>query len=99
MQNILRRPILLVQMCPIRYPMLLMDMLPRFVFWIPRQVKLKSIVAAHDVGKAVNPLSCEGQIEGGVVMSIGFALREKYPIDENCKPISKYGSLGLFPCT
>ena len=48
------------------------------------------------VGKAVNPLSCEGQIEGGVVMSIGFALREHYPIDENCKPIDKYGSLGLF---
>ena len=41
------------------------------------------MVAAHDVGKAVNPLSCEGQIEGGVVMSIGFALREHYPIDEN----------------
>ena len=37
-----------------------------------------------------------GQIEGGVVMSIGFALREHYPIDENCKPIDKYGSLGLF---
>lgn len=29
-------------------------------------------------------------------MSIGFALREHYPIDENCKPIDKYGSLGLF---
>lgn len=58
--------------------------------------KLEEIVAAHDVGKAVNPLSCEGQIEGGVVMSMGFALREKYPIDENCKPIEKYGSLGLF---
>ncbi len=54
------------------------------------------IVAAHDVGKAVNPLSCEGQIEGGVVMSMGYALREQYPIDENCKPIEKYGSLGLF---
>ncbi len=54
------------------------------------------IVAAHDVGKAVNPLSCEGQIEGGVVMSMGYALREQYPIDENCKPIVKYGSLGLF---
>ena len=54
------------------------------------------MVAAHDVGKAVNPLSCEGQIEGGVVMSMGFALREHYPIDENCKPIDKYGSLGLF---
>ena len=58
--------------------------------------KIEEMVAAHDVGKAVNPLSCEGQIEGGVVMSIGFALRERYPIDENCKPIDKYGSLGLF---
>ena len=45
--------------------------------------KIEEMVAAHDVGKAVNPLSCEGQIEGGVVMSIGFALREHYPIDEN----------------
>ncbi len=58
--------------------------------------KIEKMVAAHDVGKAVNPLSCEGQIEGGVVMSMGFALREKYPIDENCKPIEKYGALGLF---
>ncbi len=58
--------------------------------------KIEKIVAAHDVGKAVNPLSCEGQIEGGVVMSMGYALREKYPIDENCKPVDKYGALGLF---
>ena len=57
--------------------------------------KIDRMIAAHDVGKAVNPLSCEGQIEGGVVMSIGFAVREKYPIDENCKPIEKYGSIGL----
>lgn len=58
--------------------------------------KIDRMIAAHDVGKAVNPLSCEGQIEGGVVMSIGYAVREKYPIDENCKPIEKYGSIGLF---
>lgn len=58
--------------------------------------KIKKMVAAHDVGKAINPLSCEGQIEGGVVMSMGFALTEKYPIDENCKPTAKYGTLGLF---
>ena len=57
--------------------------------------KLKRIVAAHDVGKAVNPLSCEGQIEGGVVMSIGFALTESYPVVD-CKPTAKYGALGLF---
>ena len=62
----------------------------------PKTGRVEQMVAAHDVGKAVNPLSCEGQIEGGVVMSMGFALRERYPINENCKPIDKYGSLGLF---
>ena len=58
--------------------------------------KIKKMVAAHDVGKAVNPLSVEGQIEGGVVMSMGYALTEQYPIDENCRPTAKYGMLGLF---
>ena len=57
--------------------------------------RLKQIVAAHDVGKAVNPLSVEGQIEGGVVMSMGFALTERYPL-EDCKPKAKFGTLGLF---
>ncbi len=58
--------------------------------------RIEKMVAAHDVGKAVNPLSCEGQIEGGVVMSMGYALTEQYPIDENCKPTARYGTLGLF---
>ncbi len=57
--------------------------------------KIQHIVAAHDVGKAVNPLSVEGQIEGGVVMSMGFALTERYPL-EDCKPTAKFGTLGLF---
>ncbi|MDE7218427.1 MAG: selenium-dependent xanthine dehydrogenase [Oscillospiraceae bacterium] len=57
--------------------------------------RLKRLVAAHDVGKAVNPLSCEGQIEGGVVMSMGFALTEQYPVTD-CRPTAKYGTLGLF---
>ena len=58
--------------------------------------RIKRIVAAHDVGKAVNPISVEGQIEGGVVMSMGYALTERYPIDENCRPTAKFGTLGLF---
>ena len=62
----------------------------------PKTGKLSRMVAAHDVGRAINPLSVEGQIEGGVVMSMGFALREKYEIDDNCKPVDKYGKLGLF---
>ncbi|MBQ0058691.1 MAG: molybdopterin-dependent oxidoreductase, partial [Lachnospiraceae bacterium] len=37
-----------------------------------------------------------GQIEGGVVMSMGYALTERLPFDDNCQPIQKYGSLGLF---
>ena len=57
--------------------------------------RVSEIVAAHDVGRAVNPLSVEGQIEGGVIMSCGFALTEDYPL-ENCRPTAKYGTLGLF---
>lgn len=57
--------------------------------------RVEKIVAAHDVGRAVNPLSVEGQIEGGVIMSLGYALRERYDL-KDCKPLSKYGTLGLF---
>ena len=60
--------------------------------------KLEKLIAAHDVGRAVNPISLEGQIEGGVVMSIGYALTEDYPL-ENCVPKAKYGTLGLFKST
>lgn len=56
--------------------------------------RVEKIVAAHDVGKAVNPLSVEGQIEGGVIMSMGFALTEEYAL-KDCKPTSRYGTLGL----
>jgi len=62
---------------------------------LDEQGKLRQMVAAHDVGKAVNPLSCEGQIEGGVVMGMGFALTEQYPLVD-CKPTGKLGTLGLF---
>ncbi|RDY26412.1 selenium-dependent xanthine dehydrogenase [Romboutsia weinsteinii] len=60
--------------------------------------KLKKMIAAHDVGKAINPISLEGQIEGGVVMSVGYALTEDYPL-ENSIPKAKFGTLGLFKST
>lgn len=56
---------------------------------------IKKMVAAHDVGKAVNPISVEGQIEGGVVMSLGYALTEQYEIKDGY-PVSRFGTLGLF---
>ena len=52
------------------------------------------IAAAHDVGRAINPLSVEGQIEGGVIMSYGFALTEDFPL-QDCRPTARYGTLGL----
>ncbi len=41
-------------------------------------VKLIKITAAHDVGRAINPLLVEGQIEGGIAQGIGMALMEEY---------------------
>ena len=43
--------------------------------------KIDRVVAVHDVGKAVNPLLCEGQIEGSVHMGLGYALTEDFPAD------------------
>jgi CO/xanthine dehydrogenase Mo-binding subunit/aerobic-type carbon monoxide dehydrogenase small subunit (CoxS/CutS family) len=41
-------------------------------------VKVLSIVAAHDVGRAVNPTLVEGQIHGGIAQGLGMALMEEY---------------------
>lgn len=57
--------------------------------------KLVKVVAAHDVGKPINPTGVEGQIEGGVVMGLGYALTEDFPLKDGV-PMIKYGTLGLF---
>jgi carbon-monoxide dehydrogenase large subunit len=49
------------------------------------RVRLLSMSAAHDVGKAINPLNCVAQIEGGLAMGIGSALHEELVIDEKGK--------------
>jgi aldehyde oxidoreductase len=43
--------------------------------------RIERVVAAHDVGRAVNPTLCEGQIEGSVHMGLGYALTEDFPAD------------------
>lgn len=60
--------------------------------------KLRKVTAAHDVGRAINPISVEGQIEGGVVMSLGYALTEDFPL-KDCVPTAKFGMLGLLKAT
>jgi xanthine dehydrogenase molybdenum-binding subunit len=47
---------------------------------------IERVVAAHDVGKAVNPLLCEGQVTGAVHMGLGYALSEDFPTDESARP-------------
>jgi CO/xanthine dehydrogenase Mo-binding subunit len=42
------------------------------------RVKVKRVVASHDVGKAINPRNVIGQIMGGVTMGMGMALMEEY---------------------
>jgi xanthine dehydrogenase molybdenum-binding subunit len=41
--------------------------------------RLERVVAAHDVGRAINPLQCAGQLEGSVHMGLGYALSEDFP--------------------
>ncbi len=49
------------------------------------EVAVRKVIAAHDVGRALNPLTLEGQIEGGIVMGVGYALTEHY-IQEDSTP-------------
>jgi xanthine dehydrogenase molybdenum-binding subunit len=54
---------------------------------IDRETKaIEKVLAVHDVGRAVNPLLCEGQIEGAVHMGLGYALSEEFPADADGRP-------------
>ncbi|MBI3723058.1 selenium-dependent xanthine dehydrogenase [bacterium] len=46
---------------------------------LDEQGKLEKLIAAHDVGRAVNPALCRGQIEGSIHMGLGYALTEELP--------------------
>ncbi len=57
---------------------------------------IEKVVAAHDVGKAVNPQLCEGQVEGAVHMGLGYALSEEFPTDDQARPTNMtLRSLGI----
>jgi selenium-dependent xanthine dehydrogenase len=60
--------------------------------------RVEKLVAAYDMGTVVNPKSAEGQIEGGLLMGMGYALTEDFPM-EGGYPKAKYGTLGLIRAT
>ena len=65
---------------------------------LDEQGKMEKVVAACDVGQVVNHQALTGQIEGGVVMGLGFGLTEDFPIKDGQLDV-KYGTLGLLRAT
>lgn len=62
---------------------------------IDKDGKLVKVIAAHDIGRIINPLSATGQVEGGVAMGIGYGLTEDFPLKDGI-PQAKLGTLGVF---
>ena len=55
------------------------------------------MIAAHDVGRAINPVQCAQQIEGAIHMGLGYALTEDLPC-EGGRPVStRMRDLGILP--
>ncbi|HJQ96352.1 MAG TPA: molybdopterin cofactor-binding domain-containing protein [Acidimicrobiia bacterium] len=50
--------------------------------------EIERVVAAHDVGRVMNPVLCEGQIEGSIHMGLGYALSEDFPCDSEGRPLN-----------
>ncbi len=57
--------------------------------------KLQAIHAAHDAGRIINPTLFEGQVEGGVVMGMGYALSENFPVKDGKLTSDRMAKLGL----
>jgi CO/xanthine dehydrogenase Mo-binding subunit len=58
-------------------------------------VKVLKIIAAHDVGVAINPQKIEGQIEGSVLMGLGYALKEEFVVEKGMFRSRTYKSRGV----
>ncbi|SMP60631.1 selenium-dependent xanthine dehydrogenase [Sphaerochaeta associata] len=65
---------------------------------LDEQGRMEKVVAACDVGQVVNHQALTGQVEGGVVMGLGFGLTEDFPIKDGQLDV-KYGTLGLLRAT
>jgi CO/xanthine dehydrogenase Mo-binding subunit len=59
------------------------------------QVTLRRVVSAHDVGTVINPLTHQGQVEGGVVQGIGQALTERLIVEDGAVTNANLGDYKL----
>lgn len=68
------------------------------LYILDQEGKVVKIIAAHDVGRVINPLSAIGQVEGGAAMALGYGLTEDFPLKDGV-PQAKLGTLGIFKST
>jgi selenium-dependent xanthine dehydrogenase len=61
--------------------------------------RMERVVAAHDVGKAINPTLVEGQVEGGVHMGLGYALSEEFVVKDGVPVTANLKSQHIIPST
>jgi xanthine dehydrogenase molybdenum-binding subunit len=57
--------------------------------------RVSKVVAAHDVGRAINPKLCEGQIEGSVHMGLGYALSEEMVCEDGMPTTFRLRDMGI----
>jgi xanthine dehydrogenase molybdenum-binding subunit len=57
--------------------------------------RIEHVVAAHDVGRAVNPVLCRGQLEGSIHMGLGYALTEELPCENGMPVTSRLREIGV----
>lgn len=62
---------------------------------LDEQGRIDRFIAAHDVGRAINPALCEGQIQGSVHMGLGFALTEELPCLDGMPVAFKLREIGV----
>jgi selenium-dependent xanthine dehydrogenase len=69
------------------------------VVMLDEEGRLEKVLAAHDVGRALNPMLIEGQIEGGVHMGLGQALSEEFVVEHGVPQTETLKSLHMIPPT
>jgi xanthine dehydrogenase molybdenum-binding subunit len=62
---------------------------------LDREGRIERVIAAHDVGRAINPALCEGQIEGSIHMGLGYALTEDLPCPNGMPATFRLRDLGV----
>ncbi|MBT8369150.1 MAG: molybdopterin-dependent oxidoreductase [Deltaproteobacteria bacterium] len=57
--------------------------------------RVDRVIAAHDGGRVINPTLFESQIEGAVVMGLGYAFSEELPMEDGQLKSKRYGKMGI----